>query len=149
MITWLYVLLFSLGKFLFIKVQGELEFFMLAGVVILSLTKMTQNLLFFFAQMLIKGCSCIKAQISFCGSFCVCTYMCVMQTSTGKYEIRPALMGTFLADHSSSSILQSTFAKIFQDACNELLPSQYLMCLICIVYVSGCLNKLIEILICN
>lgn len=54
MITWLYVLLFSLGKFLFIKVQGELEleFFMLAGVVILSLTRMTQNLLFFLLKCL-------------------------------------------------------------------------------------------------
>lgn len=77
-------------------------------------------------------------------------YMYVMQASTGKHEIRPALVGTFLADHSSSSILKSTFAKIFQDVCHELLRNQYLMCFICIVYVhmSVCLNKLKEILPC-
>lgn len=74
--------------------------------------------------------------------------MCVIQASPGKHKIRPALVGIFLSDHSFSSILQSAFAKMFQDVCHELLPNQYLMYLICIVYVhmSICLNKFMEIL---
>lgn len=65
----------------------------------------------------------------------MCTYTCVVQASTGKHKVRPTLVGTFLADHYSSFILKSTFAKIFQGVCHELLPNQFLMYFICTVYV--------------
>lgn len=98
--------------------------------------------------MLIKGCFCIevcsKLMLAFVRGFMYVRTCVWYRLARGKHKARPTLLGTCLADHYSSFILKSAFAKIFQGVCHELLPNQYLMYFICIVYVcmSICLNKL-------